>query len=93
MYIALIDAFGWDTFKTIFKGYLDRPFLEPPSDASKRDRWLIELSIATRMNMGPFFEAWRVPTSGDARALVSGLPPFEWHTPTAAECQAPPQCP
>lgn len=75
MYIQLQQAFGWETFKTVFKQYRDLPDNERPhGEQAKRDQWLTRFSQASGKNLGPFFEAWGVPTSKSARDQISKLP-------------------
>lgn len=77
MYMQLQEAFGWEAFRKVFAEYRALPDAErPKSDDEKRDQWLIRFSRAVGHNLGPFFEAWRVPTSEAARAAVADLPPW-----------------
>lgn len=70
MYAQMIDAFGWESFKEVFKGY-DAPIR---GDDERRDEWMIRFSRNVGRNLGPFFEAWGVPTSDEARESLRGLP-------------------
>ena len=75
MYIQLKEAFGWDAFKKVFAEYRALPRGERPrSDGDRRDQWLVRLSRTVGRNLGPFFEAWHVPTGDEARASVANLP-------------------
>lgn len=75
MYIQLREAFGWEAYKKVFAEYRDLPREQRPrSDQQKRDQWLIRFSQAVGRNLGPFFQAWGVPTSQGARASVASLP-------------------
>jgi hypothetical protein len=75
MYIQLKDAFGWESFPNVFIAYRNLPDSErPKSDDEKRDQWLTRLSRTTAKNLGPFIQAWGVPTSEKARASIAGLP-------------------
>jgi len=75
MYIQLRDAFGWDAFKKVFAEYRSlAPEQRPRNDDEKRDQWLVRMSRTVGRNLGPFFQAWGVPTSDAARAAVAGLP-------------------
>lgn len=75
MYVQMQQAFGWDAFKRVFAQYLMLPESEQPkSDAEKRDQWLVRFSRQVRRNLGPFFQAWGVPTTEEARASISDLP-------------------
>ncbi len=75
MYVQLQEAFGWEPFKKVFAEYRRLPPNERPrSDADKRDQWLVRFSRTVGRNLGPFFQAWGVPTSEKARAQVADLP-------------------
>jgi hypothetical protein len=77
MYIQVKDAFGWDAFKRVFAEYRELPKEQrPSSDDGKRDQWLMRLSRTVGRNLGPFFEAWGVPVSEQARQAVAELPPW-----------------
>ena len=75
MYIQMQKAFGWDAFKKVFAEYRALPRNERPrSDDDRRDQWMVRLSRTVGRNLGPFFEAWHVPTSEKARASIAALP-------------------
>ena len=75
MYIQLREAFGWEPFIQVFAEYESLERSERPStDDEKRDQWLVRFSRAIGQNLGPFFEAWNVPTSSGARASLESLP-------------------
>jgi hypothetical protein len=75
MYIQLRQAFGWDAYKKVFAEYRGLPGDQhPKSDEEKRDQWLVRMSKTVGRNLGPFFQAWGVPTSEAARASVADLP-------------------
>jgi hypothetical protein len=75
MYEQLQQAFGWNTFKTLFRKYRALPDAErPQTDLEKRDRWMVEFSRQTGKNLGPFFQAWGLETSPEARASIRSLP-------------------
>jgi hypothetical protein len=75
MYIQLIDAFGWDSFKTVFREYLALSAAERPADdAAKRDQWMVRYSQTVGRNLGPFFDAWGIPTTAAARQSIASLP-------------------
>lgn len=82
MYDQLRAAFGWDTYRRVFAEYRSLPKAErPTNDDQKRDQWMVRFSKAAGKNLGPFFQAWGVPTSDAARAAVQSLPqwmPVEW---------------
>jgi hypothetical protein len=75
MYIQLREAFGWEPFKQAFAAYQEIPGPKrPKSEEQKRDMWLVQMSTTTGKNLGPFFQAWGIPTSDAARTSVSHLP-------------------
>ena len=62
-------------FRQVFAEYRDLPDEErPKNDDEKRDQWLVRFSRAVGRDLGPFFEAWGIPTSQAARDSVSDLP-------------------
>ncbi|MFO0559894.1 MAG: M60 family metallopeptidase [Polyangiales bacterium] len=78
MYADLQRAFGWRPFIEVFAEY--RTLAEeqqPKDDDDKRDQWLQRLSRACGHNLGPYFQAWGVPTSERARASLRDLPAFD----------------
>ena len=77
MYIQMKDEFGWDAFKDTFREYRTLSKEEKPgNDDEKRDQWLVRFSRRVGKNLGPFYEAWGIPTSRQARDSISDLP--EW---------------
>ncbi len=82
MYVQMETAFGWETFKKVFAEYRDLPRSErPDTEEEKRDQWMIRFSKTCGKNLGPFFQAWGVPTSEAARKSIAELPvwmPEDW---------------
>ncbi|MCX7599577.1 MAG: M60 family metallopeptidase, partial [Armatimonadetes bacterium] len=77
MYMQLQEAFGWETFRKVFAEYRSLADAQRPrTDDEKRDQWLVRFSRTVGRNLGPFFEAWSVPTSEAARAAIADLPPW-----------------
>ena len=75
MYAQLQNAFGWDTYKAVFRAYQQMPANERPrTEQQKRDQWMVMFSRQTGKNLGPFFEAWRVPVTAEAKAKIADLP-------------------
>jgi hypothetical protein len=75
MYVQLQRAFGWEAYREVFRQYNALPDSErPQTDLEKRDQWLVRFSRAVGRNLGPFFEAWGVPTSEAARKSIADLP-------------------
>ena len=80
MYAQMQEAFGWDAYRRVFATYLALPDAERPrTDDEKRDQWLVRFSRTVGRNLGPFYEAWGVPTSQAARDSIASLP--EWMPP------------
>ena len=75
MYEQLQQAFGWDAYRKVFATYRKLPESErPKTDDEKRDQWMVRFSKQVGRNLGPFFEAWGVPTSPAARNSIVDLP-------------------
>ena len=75
MYAQMQQEFGWDAYRQVFATYRALPDAErPKSDDEKRDQWLVRFSRQVGRNLGPFFEAWGVPTSQAARDSIADLP-------------------
>jgi len=75
MYLQLQQGFGWEAYKKVFAGYLMLPAnRRPTTDAEKRDMWMVRFSRQVHRNLGPFFQAWGIPTSEAARASIADLP-------------------
>ena len=74
MYAQMQQEFGWDAYRQVFATYRALPDAErPKSDDEKRDQWLLRFSRQVGRNLGPFFEAWGVPTSQAARDSIADL--------------------
>jgi hypothetical protein len=74
-YVQMQQAFGWEAFQSVFAEYLKLPESErPKSDDEKRDQWMVRFSRQVHRNLGPFFQAWGIPTSEKARASIADLP-------------------
>ena len=74
-FVQLQQAFGWEAFQNVFAQYGKLPVSEQPkNDAEKRDQQMVRLSRQVRRNLGPFYNAWGIPTSVAARAAVADLP-------------------
>lgn len=75
MYIELEKAFGWETYKKVFAEYRALSSSErPKTELEKHDQWMVRFSRAAGKNLGPFFQAWGVPTSETARQSIANLP-------------------
>jgi hypothetical protein len=82
MYHQLRMEFGWEPYRKVFAEYQTLSKAErPKDDDEKRDQWMVRFSRTVGKNLGPFFEAWGVPTSEGARASIKDLPawmPVDW---------------
>jgi len=77
MYQQVQEEFGWDAYKRIFAEYQRIPQRERPrTQQEKRDQWMVRLSRTVGHDLGPFFDAWHVPVTDEAKAQVADLP--EW---------------
>ncbi|MHC4640401.1 MAG: M60 family metallopeptidase [Planctomycetota bacterium] len=77
MYMQLQEAFGWEPFTKVFKEYRALSQEQrPQSDNEKRDQWMVRMARSVGRNLGPFFQAWAVPTTSEARASIADLPPW-----------------
>ncbi len=75
MYTQMIEAFGWEAFKKTFADYRHLPRDQrPANDDQKRDQWLVRFSTTVGKDLGPFFEAWKIPTFPAARDSLKHLP-------------------
>ena len=75
MYIQMKNAFGWEAFVKTFREYQQLSDRErPESDEEKRDQWMVRFSKTVGKNLGPFFQAWAIPTSQKARDSIQNLP-------------------
>jgi hypothetical protein len=74
-YAQLQQAFGWGAFRRVFAAYRAAPENElPKNDDEKRDQFMVRLSRQVGRNLGPFFQAWGIPTSEPARKSLEDLP-------------------
>ncbi len=84
-FVQLQQAFGREAYQAVFAEYLKLPESEQPkTDEEKRDQWMVRFSRQVHRNLGPFFQAWGIPTSEKARASIADLPPWmpdELHLP------------
>ncbi len=86
-FIELRREFGWAPFTQVFKEYETLgPNEHPQTDEDKRDQFMERFSHAIGKNLGPFFQAWGIPTSDAARASIADLP--TWMSPELTAAQA-----
>lgn len=73
-YIQLIQEFGWEPWRKYLHSFADESFgARPRSDDDKRNQFLIRYSKIVNKNLGPFFDAWGIPVSPEAKAAVAKL--------------------
>jgi len=73
-YIQLVQAFGWESWRAYLHSFADPEHgPAPKNDDEKRDQFLVRYSKITNRNLGPFFDAWGIPVSAEAKAEVSQL--------------------
>jgi hypothetical protein len=83
VYKQMEEAFGWDTFKKVFREYLQAPAgTLPRNDTEERDQWLVRFSKACGKNLTPAFEYWGIPVSDGAKQSVANLPAWTPPDPT-----------
>ena len=76
-YIQLMQEFGWDSWRQYLHSFADSSYgPTPKGDDERRDQFLIRYSKITQKNLGPFFDAWGIPVSTQAKAQVSQLAPW-----------------
>ena len=84
MYAQLVEAFGWSTYKKVFAEYRSLSEGErPKGQQQERDQWMVRFSRAAGKDLGPFFDAWGVPVTAEAKASIARLPgwmPSDWPT-------------
>jgi hypothetical protein len=77
MYQQLVEEFGWETVMDVFAEYrAATPNELPRSDDEKRDQWMVRFSRHVGRNLGPFFDAWGVPVSDQAKDEIAELEPW-----------------
>jgi len=75
MYAQLRLEFGWAPFERVFAEYRALPANQRPrTEEEKHDQWMVRMSNAVGKNLGPFFQAWGIPTSDAARQSIKSLP-------------------
>jgi hypothetical protein len=73
-YIQLVQAFGWESWSSYLHSFAGDQFgPTPTSDADARDQFLIRYSKIVDKNLGPFFDAWGIPVTENAKAEVANL--------------------
>ena len=76
-YHQIIDAFGWDKMKELFRHYqnpANGPL--PKTEQEKMDQWVVRASKVNGKNLAAFFEKWGWPVSSEAKAEIAKLDPW-----------------
>ena len=74
----LQEGFGWEAFKAFFREYQSMAAKDSSgsyarTEQMKLDLWVTTFSKVTGRNIAPFFEAWGLPVSAEAKKQVDGL--------------------
>lgn len=76
-YLKLIEKFGWDTYKSVFRQYESLPAdQKPKTEQDKIDTWVRIFSKTAKMNLFPYFRKWAIPVSEKVNNELKSLP--EW---------------
>ena len=74
-WVELMYHLGFDVFRQVALQYDDKPYDNGKLSDEKKWEWVMSaFSKVTGKNMGPYFEAWRMPVSEHARAKMKNLP-------------------
>ena len=81
MFRQLQEAFGWETFKRLFREYQamsdkDATGAYADTEQKKRDLWVKTFSTISGRNIAPFFEKWGIKISTEVRNELSKYPPW-----------------
>ena len=72
---AIREEFGWEPFQQLFAQFRDQPRdQQPRTEQEKQDQFLVKMSNLIKRDLGPYFDAWGVKNSDQARQLVKSLP-------------------
>ncbi|KAL0482565.1 peptidase M60 [Acrasis kona] len=75
LYVELIEGFGFEPFKKVFRDYLRLSGVDlPKSNQQKRDEWAMRFSRQVGRNICPLFSIWHVPISQHVNKQLSDLP-------------------
>jgi hypothetical protein len=84
-WVHLIEEFGWDAVREVFRTYAALPDeARPQDDLDKRSLFLEIWSEQVGRDLGPFFAAWGLEVRSAARAKAAALPAFEPRVPLPA---------
>ena len=74
-YLELQEAFGWDSYKKVFRKYNAMAKKDlPKTDQQKIDTWVLIFSQTVERNLTPFFRAWAWPVSDAVASELKDYP-------------------
>ena len=76
-YTQLAHAFGWETYKAVFREYESAAVKDLPSkNQDKIDQWMYRFSKHARVSIGPIMDFWGIPYTAEAENEVQHLTKF-----------------
>ena len=78
IYLQLINAFGWNAFKIIYREYESLTEKERllTTDLTKWDEWITRFSNIVGLNLSPLFFFWNIPFTERTSANLNDLTPW-----------------
>ena len=77
-YIILVEEFGWDPLKKVFRDYRLLPVADhPQSEQDRAGDFMLRLSREVGRNLAPFFDVWGVQLSPGYVKEAAALPDWE----------------
>jgi hypothetical protein len=77
VYVQLVNSFGWNAFKIIFRDYETLSELEKTfeNDSHKWNEWISRFSNIVGLNVAPLFYFWAIPfVEDEQQKLTAWLP-------------------
>lgn len=74
----MINSFGWNAFKIIFREYESLPEKEKllTNDSTKWNEWIIRFSNIVGLDVSPLFYFWNIPFSDKISSNLNDLTPW-----------------
>ena len=78
IYTQLVNSFGWNSFKFIFREYESLSNKEKlfNNDEDKWDQWIIRFSSVVGLDVSPLFYFWNIPFSEKPSLNLKDLTPW-----------------
>lgn len=78
LFIQLVNSFGWNAFKIIFREYESLTDKEKvfTNDLDKWDQWILRLSNVVGLDISPLFYFWNIPFSEKPGTNLTDLTPW-----------------